>query len=355
MMSGFRRSHSKVWWASYFHERDHTEDDREGSSPSLSPALLQFNGSRRRSTDESNSDRNSSRSPSDGSHRSQDSGFSDSESSTPSNCSSKAVNSENHSASDGNHEITPEASTFRESSSRLPETPINRIPRLVVIKPKPNESTSSDELHKLEQEQTNNLVSTYLAECYFPITTLIEGSKSPYTSQLPQVLSCPSPCDNSDKESSISSQSSYEMNSKSGNKRTCFIVGETPKKIPVKSDSSSLSYDDTNESTMEGSYSLSYDDTVRFVENKECQSDERECINEPKSVLPPIINTTYKISGPSESRPSSPEFNHLNLPAPTFTSTPKKDLQIRMNKKLRDPPDLTKSKPELEKNNQSVK
>lgn len=74
-MGEFRRTHSKVWWSHY------PEDDEEDGvlppggilSPHWGPGLSLSGGERRFSS-----------SPSNGSHKSQDSGFSDSESSSPS-------------------------------------------------------------------------------------------------------------------------------------------------------------------------------------------------------------------------------------------------------------------------------
>lgn len=109
-MGEFRRSCSKVWWSHYPEE----EDEEVPSSPPLLPdwgpgiSLISDRGS-----------------PSNGSHKSQDSGFSDSEGSSPG---SKPT------------DVKPKEEDIEEQPERLvhpgllPETPIARIPRVCLTR-----------------------------------------------------------------------------------------------------------------------------------------------------------------------------------------------------------------------------
>lgn len=358
-MSGFRRGRSKVWWANYFHERDDHEDE-VGSS--------RF--SRRRSLDV-DSNRNSSSSPSNGSQKSQDSGFSDSESSSPSSCSSKGVKSEIGSTltchdDECQDEIadpveepvvrSPETSAL----SKLPETPVNRIPRPYLIRHKRREAKIAQNRDPADDDELTskcNSISSYLAECYFPITNFVsvdENFMSPtYANELPHSNMCPSSPEDqrhlptvasNDSKTMGSTPSLFASNSKNDQYRTCFIVDELPKKNSSSSSSpsdtanSSRLHDTSLETSSSSCDMFQTDDTVRYVEKNECLQPEEDRKDETKTVQQSCIPVQLVVAEPNESRSSILDLSHL--PEPTFTSTPKKDdtkIQRRNNRKLKRP------------------
>lgn len=319
-MCEFRRTRSKVWWSNYYHEDDET-DDIENSTLQRS-AVSRF--SWRRSLVE-NSNRNSSSSPSNGSQKSQDSGFSDSESSSPSSCGSKSDPENRQSESCDKCDESKEQSTNSETVlSKLPDTPV-RSSRPHLLRHKKREKNVEKTEKKLQLVKSKcDSISSYLADCYFPITNFV-NSDDTKTEELE--LPCPS---TSTQKCSLSRSLTYQSlhsDSSADIERTCFIVDELPKKSPTR--------ETNNEKTPLGSTetissSSSENNTVRFLDKVEPSSE--HCSPVPKQEDLPCLNVDSLKNDHNETLDLS------LLPDPAHTSTPKKDdIRTRSAKKIRRP------------------
>lgn len=300
-MCEFRRTRSKVWWSNYYHEDDEADDTDNSALSRASASRYSW----RRSLVENNN-RNSSSSPSNGSQKSQDSGFSDSESSSPSSCGSSKSDAEKSCDKCG-VEQTKNNSNSDTSASKLPETPV-RIARPYLLRHKKKDKNNEKAERNLQLVKSKcNSISSYLADCYFPVSDFVHPNDS--STQLP----CPTPDCSFSK--SQSSESSADVES-----RTCFIVDELPKKIPqTPNEKTPLGSTETLSSS-----SSETNDTVRFLDSKQTA--------EEKPIENPCLNVDSLKTDQNETLDIS------LLPDPTHTSTPKKeDVRIRSAKKLRRP------------------
>lgn len=329
-MCEFRRTRSKVWWSTYFQEDDET-DEVATHHPSLS-RLTTSRYSWRRSLVEDSS-RNSSSSPSNGSHKSQDSGFSDSESSSPSSCGSKS-DPENRVKSDESCDKCEDESKTDQSPnspaesalSKLPETPV-RIsrPHLLRYKKRDRNHDKNEKNLQLVKSRCNS-ISSYLADCYFPINDFVNEPKTPIESS----------CSETSQRCTLSRSQTYHSlysvseSSPDESARTCFIVDELPKRSPQQDvEKTPLGSTDTLSSS-----SFENEDTVRFLDKKEPSSG--RCSPEPRGNeqkdLPCLNVDSLKKLDHNETLDLS------LLPDPAHASTPKKDeIRLRTSKKIRSP------------------
>lgn len=353
-MSAFRRGRSKVWWANYFEDREENED--EAGSSSLPGSLSRF--SRRRSL-HTDSNRNSSSSPSSGSQKSQDSGFSDSESSSPSSCSSKDTKTENNNPVTSNQEFKFQNetenlavaenvnSTDINSLSKLPETPASGIPKSYLIRRKLQnakivQEPEVRESHELASSKSYS-ISSYLAECYFPINSFVSmnenttptlcSDKLPNSSadtfSLNNQRFSPVNADSSNHRSTRShTLSSFETDSRYNENRTCFIVDELPKKnCSSNRPPSAIDGDTLHDISAETSSTSTYDEfktenTIKYIEKNQCQLPPGNT-NEIQTAQQLNVHCkSLKTAERNESRSSILDLSYL--PEPTYTSTPKK-------------------------------
>lgn len=150
-MGEFRRSRSKVWWSNYPED----EDDEMTSSPPLLPGW----GPGVSLT----SDRGS---PSNGSHKSQDSGFSDSEGSSPNTKRTdkpnedELIDNEDNNSEDRNRDLV-------HPGLLSPDTPVARIPRVCLSRCR----TKTEQVKTLVLGSTYQCYSTNLNKTWAPSTT----------------------------------------------------------------------------------------------------------------------------------------------------------------------------------------
>ncbi|XP_065207501.1 protein inscuteable homolog isoform X2 [Planococcus citri] len=334
-MCEFRRTRSKVWWSNYFHEDDETDDIVH--HPSLSRSTTSRFSWRRSLVEDSS--RNSSSSPSNGSHKSQDSGFSDSESSSPSSCGSKS-DSDNRVKSDescdkcasdeSKNDESPNSPT-ESTLSKLPEIPV-RIsrPHLLRYKKRDRNQDKNEKNLQLVKSKCNS-ISSYLADCYFPINDFVNEPKTP-KAELPCAETSSQRCTLSRSQTchSLYSESSADES------RTCFIVDELPKlRSPSLENIEKTPLGSTD--TLSSS-SFENNDTVRFLDKKDPPSG--RCSPELRAVeqkdLPCLNVDLLKKNDHNETLDLS------LLPEPAHSSTPKKDeVKLRAAKKIRSPSPVT--------------
>lgn len=343
LMGEFRRNRSKVWWSNYFRE-DEDVNEEKISSPLQSTIRFSW----RRSLRIENSNRNSSSSPSNGSQKSQDSGFSDSESSSPSSCSlkeSKNDNNQKEFKQEQNaeqtlyhNEIDKPANAEITSQSKSSDVQVNKIPRPCLIKRKKREIKNTKKVEKNLQlvKSKCDTIGSYLADCYFPITSFVNTDNITLVNRLTNGYKNPLFLEDqryletvfNNSRTQLTQQSvAYESNSEQVELRTCFIVDELPKKNITDGNIFNCKENKTSTTSLDtislSSDEFKVDETVKYVEKKDCLSNNKQYAEDSGSQKMLFANVDSLTPFESnESRLSNLDLSHLE---PTHTSTPKKE------------------------------